>query len=79
MELHHAFFENIMVAQKLFDYCAGNCFYELCNLCLYDRGILVWRTADYCGKYANRRIFQLFKLLDANAYFFDDDFQYNIK
>ena len=25
MELHHAFFENIMVAQKLFDYCAGNC------------------------------------------------------
>ena len=56
---------------------AFNCQYavdELCNLCLYDRGILVWRTADYCGKYANRRIFQLFKLLDANAYFFDDDF-----
>lgn len=26
MELHHAFFENIMVAQKLFNYCAGNCF-----------------------------------------------------
>ena len=26
MELHHAFFENIMVAQKLFDHCAGNCF-----------------------------------------------------
>ena len=26
MELHHAFFEDIMVAQKLFDHCAGNCF-----------------------------------------------------